>query len=96
MLVPTQREVALPNQRALYPNNFVQKASEPRAKALEVERSLFGRTSGLTMLKSLVREHLGIRLAWAQRGGSSGLEHSKDKSQSTNSDMQAYHISACT
>lgn len=42
------------------------------------------------------REYLGMRLAWAWWGGSSGLEHSKDESQSTNSDMQAYHISACT
>lgn len=35
-------------------------------------------------------------LAWVRGGGVSGSGHSKDESQSANSDMQAYHISACT
>ena len=37
-----------------------------------------------------------MRLAWVREGGGSGSGHSKDESQSANSDMQAYHISACT
>ena len=39
MFVPTQTDVALPSQRALYPNNFVQKLLlRAMSKGMEVEK----------------------------------------------------------